>query len=77
MSYLKVLIALIVLYNVKANSQIDTIKNGAYRTSIDFNRNSPLIEAQFNFEKIKNRKIPELFKVSSLNNESNHTLYKV
>lgn len=47
--------------------QYDTLSNGAYRNIVDFNYNNPLYTCEFEFVNQKNRKIPELFSVSSPN----------
>jgi len=51
----------------KTSGQTDSIPEGAYRNFVDFSRNSPLYECDFNFLKKYNKTIPELHDVSIAN----------
>lgn len=52
---------------IKANCQPDSLKNGAYRNSVDFNKNKPLYQSEFTFVKKYHEQIPELYLVKSIN----------
>lgn len=50
-----------------ASCQYESIKNGAYRNSVDFSQNEPLYTSHFNFIPKNHKKIPNLYKVKSEN----------
>ncbi len=60
----------------ETNCQSNAIKNGAYRNSVDFNKNKPLYETDFIFIKKNSKKIPELYRVKSKNKKIKKSLIK-
>ncbi|MFN8256330.1 MAG: DUF6563 family protein [Bacteroidales bacterium] len=63
---------------VKGFSQIDSVKNGIYRNFIDFKNNSPFYILNIQIEEIKSSSIPELYKVTPLDNKiSEKTIKKI
>lgn len=57
------LFAFLLAVSLVSYAQKNDIKTGAYRNSVDFNRNKPLYKTEFNLKAKHNKHIPNLYEI--------------